>query len=498
MGSMRHLRPARRQLTSPILAARRAGGARARRRRSGRQPRRQPTAAVAAPPTGTCPPKNLAPSAPPLPPEEPGTLRAAPTKNLAPFRTAATRRPVARSPASLAKDLAPPRRPPRRQDLAPTQPPPKDLAPGLTLPTKDLAPGLKLRVVGDSVVELRAERGGVVARITVATPPALRRGAPVLRAREVDGHQIAELRIPVRGRPGEEVWIGDLTHVPARVIWSGIAGPRGADEETAVWVEVTADRIFEFQTAAQVSRCDGEAVRLFTRAWDFGSGKFRPILSSLPPPAPPEQKLIARRDDPAMPRTRPMGGFRFTSASTTAAAGSDAGALSAPSALDDGDPRTVWAEGLGGDGRGEFLTARASAGHYRVRGLRIVPGDASTATAFKSRNRLKALAVALGPDPARRFDVEFPEDPAVAAGGQAVPYWIAFPAPVDAACLTLVIREVYRGTRARAKRGRWHHRHLRRAGLHGAGRCLRRAASGLGHGHGEGLPLAGPLARRAG
>lgn len=312
---------------------------------------------------------------------------------------------------------------------------------------------LTVQSTGDGAVELRGA-GGILARVVLATPP-LRRGTPTVRQVDVEGHRIAELRVPVRGRAAEEIWIAELgASRTARVIWSGVAGARDADEETSVAVEVTPDRIFEYQTAAQVSRCDEEPVRLFTRAWDFGGGKFRPVLSAPPPAAPAPQRLTARRGDPAMPATRPLGGFHFTAASTTEGAGGEAGALAAPTALDDGDPRTVWAEGLGGDGRGEFLTARATAGHYRVRGFRIVPGDASKAGSFKAKNRLKSVAVVLGPEADRHFDVDFPDDPA--AGGErnaAVPYWVAFPRPIDAACLTVIIRDVYPGNEKRPPGG---------------------------------------------
>jgi HEAT repeat protein len=127
--------------------------------------------------------------------------------------------------------------------------------------------------------------------------------------------------------------------------------------------------------------------------------------------------------------------------------------LTAPIGLDDGVPTTVWAEGLGGDGRGEFLTGRATAGRYRIRGFRIVPGDASTPAAFKSSNRLKTLALALGPEPQRRFEVEFPEDPAAADGKSRAAYWIALPTPIESACVTVAIRDVYRGTDAGAASG---------------------------------------------
>ena len=229
-------------------------------------------------------------------------------------------------------------------------------------------------------------------------------------------------------------------------IWSGITGPRDADEEVGTELEVTADRIVEYQTASQISRCDGETPRLFPRAWDFASGRFRSMVSPLPPAAP--QKLIARRGDPAMPAGRPIGGFHWVAASTTAAAGTDARNLTPPLAVDDGDPATSWTEGLGGDGRGEFLTARSTSAGYAVRGVRIIPGDASSAAAFRGKNRLRRFQLLLGPKPEQHFDVEIPDDPAADAAHFAEPYWVVLPKPTPAACMTLVITEVARGSEA--------------------------------------------------
>ncbi len=80
---------------------------------------------------------------------------------------------------------------------------------------------------------------------------------------------------------------------------------------------MTPERIIEYQTASQISRCDGATPRLFPRAWDFDRGALPAVVSPLPAPAP--QKLVARRGDPAMPAGRPIGGFHWIAASTTAA-----------------------------------------------------------------------------------------------------------------------------------------------------------------------------------
>ncbi len=230
------------------------------------------------------------------------------------------------------------------------------------------------------------------------------------------------------------------------MLWSGITGARDADGETSLWVEATPERVTEYQTAAQVTRCDGQPPRLFPRAYDFATGKFRPIISALPPPAP--TTLVARRGDPAMPAGAPLANFHFIGASTSRGASDDARALTAPIELNDGNPGTAWAEGLGGDGRGEFLTARAAATGYAVRGLRIFPGDGASLAALRAHNRVKKLQVAFGPAPEQHFDVEMADDPASNQAHWRDPYWVAFPKPVSSACLTVILTAVTPGTDA--------------------------------------------------
>jgi HEAT repeat protein len=284
----------------------------------------------------------------------------------------------------------------------------------------------------------------LAAHVAIKTA-ALRRGQPRLREVTVDGHRVAELRVPVRGTPAEEVWVGEIggPGKPPRMLWSGVAGPRDADGETSVGVDVDADRILEFQTASGVTRCDGVAPRLFPRAYDFDSGRFRPVMSPLPEPG--VEKLIAHRGDPAMPAGRPVGGFHWIAASSTRASGSDARALGAPVELNDGDAATTWSEGTGGDGRGEFVTARTTAGGYAVRGLRVFPGDGASLEAFRSKNRLRRFQIAFGPAREQRFDVEIPADPAADAAHWRDPFWVPMPKPVQSSCVTVVVTEVALG-----------------------------------------------------
>jgi len=314
----------------------------------------------------------------------------------------------------------------------------------LPSPPAAAATGLRLTTAADGALEVR-NGDDLLTRVALKTP-ALRRGTPTLRDVTSAGHRLAELRVPVRGTSAEEVWIGEVAGRARRVVWSGVTGPRDADGETSLWVEVTPERVVEYQTAAGVDRCDGLPPRLFPRGYDFDAGRFRPIVSTLPLPG--GEKLVAHRGDPGMPTGRPIGDFHFVGASTTRGAGSDARGLTPPVELDDGDPATAWAEGLGGDGRGEFVTARAATTGYAVRGIRIFPGDGASREALRGKNRLKRFQLALGPAPGQRFDVEIPDDPAADAAHWRDPYWVALPKPVASACVTVVITEVTPGSEA--------------------------------------------------
>ena len=57
----------------------------------------------------------------------------------------------------------------------------------------------------------------VAAHVAIKTA-ALRRGQPRLREVVIEGRRIAELRIPIRGTPAEEVWVGELGP-KAKSIW---------------------------------------------------------------------------------------------------------------------------------------------------------------------------------------------------------------------------------------------------------------------------------------
>ena len=240
-------------------------------------------------------------------------------------------------------------------------------------PRHDAPPraGLRLAQAADGALEIRSG-ADLVARVPLKTP-ALRRGQPTLREVTVEGHRVAELRVPVRGASGAEVWLGEAGRAPITgTIWAGLTGARDADGETSIWVEATPERVIEYQTAAQVNRCDGAPPRLFPRAYDFAAGRFRPIVSPIPAPAP--TTLVARRGDPAMPAGRPLADFHFVGASTTRGAGADARGADRAAGAGRREPGDVVGRGAGWR-RARRISDRPRRGH-RVRRSRLahLPG----------------------------------------------------------------------------------------------------------------------------
>ena len=103
---------------------------------------------------------------------------------------------------------------------------------------------------------------------------------------------------------------------------------------------------------------------------------------------------------------------------------------------------------MGGDGRGEFVTARSTAGGYAVRGLRVFPGDGASLDAFRGKNRVRRFQIAFGPAREQRFDVEIPGDPTADAAHWRDPFWVPLPKPMAASCVTVIVTEVALGKEA--------------------------------------------------
>jgi HEAT repeat protein len=274
-----------------------------------------------------------------------------------------------------------------------------------------------------------------VASFTPKTAGA-QRGPVSVRDVTVAGHAVIEVRMPVQGDgPGrQEVWLAERAAAGPSVIWWGLAGPADADRETAVVVEASDRRIEEYQTARRLSRCDGAPVALFRRVWDFATRSFRAAEPDLPARA--TTSLRARRGN--APAGKPLGGFFFTAASSSAGAGQDAGRLRPPTAVNDDNPDTAWS--TDGPGRGHLLTARSSGG-YAVTGLRLLPGDTSSEARFRASAKPRRLTLLFGRDPGQTVEVELVEDKDGGAKRYREPFWIALPKPMATTCVSVVMRD---------------------------------------------------------
>lgn len=242
----------------------------------------------------------------------------------------------------------------------------------------------------------------------------------VLRAADGTGASAAVLLVRAAGR--------------ARILWVGRTDPHGDPGERVADVLSAVDRTGDGRADIVVGqRREGaevcgrpEASVLFPRAYDPQRGELRPVVlrrvdrqGAL--------ALEAAVDGPGPSGPPLLPSLRMTGASSAAGRGEEARLLDPPHALTDGDPSTIWAEGRGGVGRGEFVSARFGAA-LPIRAFAVIlaaPDDAP------ARIRRLWLVGDAGPP----LDVSVP---ASARPGQRL--WIVPPDPLPWRCVTLVIQ----------------------------------------------------------
>lgn len=189
--------------------------------------------------------------------------------------------------------------------------------------------------------------------------------------------------------------------------------------------------------------CDGAPLRLFERAWDFGTARFRLLAPAIP--AASTKVKLERGKTPAWalaPSTR----LPFTIASTTEEDGGLAAGLLAPTELGDGRVETAWQESRAGDGRGTQFIARTKVPR-RIVAVSVVPGNAATKDAFLAANRVRALRLQV--DHGAAIDLELESDPARVPTSFAESWFALLPAPVEASCASVTLTAVYPAAGAR-------------------------------------------------
>lgn len=277
---------------------------------------------------------------------------------------------------------------------------------------------VRIEAPGQLVIE-RARGGGQLvpfgpsgaltdARLSVAGPAP----APfVVGAARLGGRwEAIALRLPRGGGALAEVWRGEV-------------GPAGDDDEYERWVAAEPAGLVRYQTRADQRRCDGVMTPLFRERWDDKAGGFVAIgAAPIDPPA-GAPVVAAVATGPGLP-----GGWYRAVAASSQAGARDAGMLTAPRVLGDGDPTTAWREDGADDGRGTVWNFRASVAGGKAAALRLVPAADAAA------NRPARLLVIAASGAAI---VEVPP-------GAATAYTATLPVPLEG-CVSVALLEVHRG-----------------------------------------------------
>ena len=231
---------------------------------------------------------------------------------------------------------------------------------------------------------------------------------PVLVVRAREGATIDAVIARVRGEP-EIVWAG-------RTELRGDPGERTADALSLV--DRTGDGRPDVVVGNQregFGTCTEPLALLFPRALD-AQGALRPVVLRR---ADPTLSLAALVESPGPTGPPVIPGLRFVSASSAAGQPEEVLMLSAPTALTDGALETFWAEGRGGVGEGERVTARWDGGRP-----------------------IRALSLLASPGAQMPAEVDVVIEGAtlrVSIPAGATTAWIVPPEPLDTSCVSLVL-----------------------------------------------------------
>ena len=110
----------------------------------------------------------------------------------------------------------------------------------------------------------------------------------------------------------------------------------------------------------------------------------------------------------------------------------------APSSLADGSAESGWVEGSGGDGSGEFVTAKTLSRQVPIEALELRLAMSGSVKKAKSFNALSKFYVTT--DKGKIFTVKVPADPRKFPDKKVV---IKFPKPIKTKCLSIIIDEVW-------------------------------------------------------
>ncbi len=272
---------------------------------------------------------------------------------------------------------------------------------------------LPLATASDATVEeLDLAGGGVLAVLRISDGP----------------RRVAALIARPAGRP--------------ELLWSGRTDLHGdPGERSAGWIEVadrTGDGIADIVvgTIAEAARiCGAERTILGARAFDPRTQTLRPVTIARFSGNSAAEEIVATIDSPGPEGAPILGLLRVGGASSHEGHGDDPSALAAPRVLER-PGAGYWAEGRGGSGRGEFVSARLERAGLAVRALAITPSPEAPIAARLGRPRTLWVVG----DGGARFHVTLPEDAALHPGRR---YWIVPREPLTWGCLSVVLDDAH-------------------------------------------------------
>ena len=210
---------------------------------------------------------------------------------------------------------------------------------------------------------------------------------------------------------------------------------QGALEAPRPWrFDAARGEVYDESPAAD--RCDGTPIRVNRRRW--GKTGWEPVVHVMAPPPGGVATVPAVKGPPPGVRRRP-----WFAAPPPAVAEPEDDASDEPPApvrLTDHNATTAWVST--GPGPGLTLVWRLPAPLRRLRAVSILPGHGGDETSFARHARLRTFTLTAG---GRTVRVELPADPRLVPGSHHVPWHVAFPEAVDAACLELTVERVWPG-----------------------------------------------------
>jgi hypothetical protein len=285
-------------------------------------------------------------------------------------------------------------------------------------------------------VKVDLGRGIVVAgaaEVPIGLPRADLAAAADVTVESIDigqGKHVVHVRVP--SRAAGSAWEAVLAGGRSEPLFAGVTGPVDGDpgERTGKALQIVPNGATGYVLLGDVREdlqiCGQTTTLLDPQALYPASLSFRSATVQRLPAAQREEAIALTARDHGRTLDPPLA--RLLVAHGSSVSGSRGAELT------DGDPSTVWREMRPGAGQGEFVVMAAP------RDVRIARLELALAPAAEPRAAPPAPKTLYVVTPAATFEVAIPEDSARTAGEV---FEVAFPTPVEAGCMAVVLGDAY-------------------------------------------------------